>query len=431
MANDPSIAFDDTRGPAHRHRIGDHMFYIQPLTQERWPAVSTALDMHANEDLDHRWRPGQAAVAAFRELPRMITATLTPPCGRTHGPCSRRDTRQHEWHQRCDLCPCYDCQPCMIKFLTYEHYRQAAQARTRGTAVHDIKQQWIANQGNTATAWTMFRQIYDRQMSADELAAWVETIRPYFDSFLRFVDDYGLTWASWEMYEATIINRTHRFAGTLDGQIRFDANATPKALELCERLGEENPLVTEDTKSREKEEVALYAEMAKQLAAYRRGETILLDDGTEILLPATNHGAVLQLRPGAFTFRPVVTDDATFNAFLGNLADAMWTIELASESTLVRAFPRRTLPGISPPPKKTTPRKTAAKKTARPVVAPHLTDGRVVDAVEVQLPLDDATPAPPRTLAQVAAEQSATLRSITRPKVEPHPNSPYDDEIPF
>lgn len=455
MAHDPETPYqDDGHGPMHRHRVGDHLYYIHPLTGERWLAVSTVLDMHANEDLDHRWRPAQAAEAAFRQLPKVLAASITPMCGRTHGKCSRNDTRSHDWRERCADCPCDVCKVCVIKFLTYEHYRQSTRATERGTAVHRFKDFWIARAGDTASAWDEFNASYARLSSVQRLAL-VETIRPYVDSFRRFVDDYGLTWQSWAMTEATIINRTHGYAGTLDGQIRLDATTTKKALEMCERIGVIDPIVTEDTKSREKNDAALYPEMAKQLAAYRRGETILLDDGTEIPLPPTSHAAILQLRPEGYTFRLMVTDDPTFGAFLGNLADARWTIELGNESTLVKSFPRQPLVGlpepVKPPPrkrapaKKTTPALAKAAKAApqgqrpstragRPPLARYV-ENQFLDAQlpieDVPLPVSDVDPEPPSTIAEVAARQSATLRSMMKKTTEPDPRSPYKDNIPF
>lgn len=166
----------------------------------------------------------------------------------------------------------------------------------------------------------------------------------------------------------------------------------------------------------------LFDEHALQLSAYRRGEVILFDDGSEAPLQPTDGGAVLQLRPNGYLFRPVVTDETVYSIFLALLMSASWTFEHGHETVLVRAFPRQTLPGLSAPPKK----KAQPKKATGKRLAQDPPIGRAVE--EVQLPLGPVSP-----LKTAAVNSSAILRSLRgrNPEPPPHPDSPVGDEIPF
>jgi hypothetical protein len=381
----------DERGPKHRIWEGDYGWYVHPVTDERFVSVTTALEQIRKEDLDLRWRPALSAEAAFRELPRLIAATLTPLCGRTNGPCSRADRRQHEFNVRCDECPCGECMACLTKYLTYEHYRESARHVYRGSLTHNWIEDCITLRFDTAAAWAKFgddthRAILrktGREPFPAELTEARDLIAPHVDAFLRFVEDFKLTDPQqWLMAEATVLNRSYMFGGTVDAQIHIHATDGGKSLELCERLGLEDPVVNYDTKTREKLESAFWFDHALQQAAYRRGEVILLDDGSEAPLNPADGAIVVQLMPGKYASRLVVTDDAAFHAFLGILDLTRWMINDAKAATLVRTHPRQLLPGISPAPKKRTPRKVTP---ATLVSAVEPFDG----ATDVQLPIGD------------------------------------------
>lgn len=341
-------AIDRQRGPLHRHRDGDNLFYEHPITKERFDSVTAALDVIESDALCSRWRPGLAAKTAMAELPKLIRATLTPPCGRTNSRC-RTGTDGHDWRVRCADCPCDECELCVIHWLTYRHLSESRRRADEGSAVHDWIQDWVLSGG--------------RDPGIDP------ALRPYIDTFLRFVADFGLTPDSWELSETTILNRADGWAGTLDAHLRFVAAATAAARKLCHKFGLARPVLTADVKTREKEEAAFYADMAKQLAAYERGEVILFDDGREEPLPATDGGLVIQLRPDGYGWRRVDTSDATYAAFLANLASWRWERDFGAQATQVKTFPDLDIPDLPPlaaPKKATTPRKTAAPKKAAP-----------------------------------------------------------------
>lgn len=380
----PALASSDERGRIYTH----------PLTGETFISVTTALKAIGKEALIY-WAAGLAADAALNELPRLITATLKPECGNTFARCS------HDWRVRCADCPCEKCPACTSKWLRDRHIAESSRRADEGTRVHDVLEHWVLSDG--------------------EIRPHEDDIAPFVAQFQQFVADYGLTPKSWEMAEATVINREHAYAGTLDDILRFRAVDSPLAAEVCARLGKEEVLLLGDTKTRGRAgKAAIYPEHALQCAAYRNCSTILLPDGQEEPLPTVDGAFILQLRPDGYEMRLVVADDRTFGAFLAVLVLARWQWDHATASVSPRAFPK-------PKPEKATPAKAApVKKAAAPV---KKTAARKAAPAKPTEPEEALIPAPPpRPLREVAAAQSATLRSMTAgSRYESIP----DSEIPF
>jgi hypothetical protein len=203
--------------------------------------------------------------------------------------------------------------------------------------------------------------------------------------------------------------------------------------DVCKKFGLVRPLTTLDFKTREKEEGAFYSDMALQLGAYRRGEAVLLDDGSEHPLPPTDGGVVVQLHPDGYHVRPVRTRDEEYAAFLQILGYARWSIEWGAKVVSVWSqgpagreytFPDLDVPGVEPvkpvkAPRKSTPAKAApavagapAKRTAAAAGTQRKTS--TARAAKAQ----PALPEPPRP---------STLDLMR----QPHPNSPQKDWIPF
>jgi hypothetical protein len=350
-------------GPAYATTDDDgHRWYVFPDDPQRYLSVSTATGVIGSEGL-MVWAASLAATAAFIELPTILTASRKKPCERTYNQCAK----EHGWQARCDRCPCAVCRACVAKWLRDLHRAESSRRADEGTRVHDVIEWWALHDG----------QIKDHG----------EDIAPYVRAFLAFVAEYGLTPASFLMSEGTVINRAHRYAGTSDGIIRFDARATKAAAELVARVRfaiGEYPEHAEDrdallaavvadhrtvdlvfdakTKEKTKEEakgrVDFYAEHALQVTGYRHAPVVRIKGTTvEVAMPDTDGGLILQLRPDGCTARLMVTDDATFEAFLNAVGLCRWLLELGAKATQVGAFPL--------PPKAARPRKAApAKKTA-------------------------------------------------------------------
>lgn len=99
----------------------------------------------------------------------------------------------------------------------------------------------------------------------------------------------------WILSEATVWNRTESYAGTLD---------------WIARIG--NTVVLGDTKSGKD----VYPEVAVQLAAYQRAEFVLMPDGSEEPMPATDGACVLHLTDEGYRLVPVHVTEDTYRTFL-------------------------------------------------------------------------------------------------------------------
>jgi hypothetical protein len=382
------------RGPVNALTDEKGRFYEHPITGERFISVTTCLKSVAKDSLIF-WAAGLAAEAALDELPRLIAATLRKPCERTFNRC------EHDFRMRCSECPCDTCPTCVAKWLRDRHIAESSRRADEGTRAHDVIEHWVLNDG----------QVRDHD----------EDVAPFVRQFLAFVVDHGLTPRSWEMSEATVINREHEYAGTLDQLVRFKSSDSAAAAELCARLGKDEVLLLGDSKTRGKPTAAFYPEYALQCAAYRSCTHVLLPDGREEPLPEVDGAFVLQLRPDGYELRLVVADDSTFWAFLAVLSLARWQMQHATASVSTRSFPK---------PKPEPVAKPVAKATAKRVPVKKAASRRAARDPDGESP-------PSRPVRQVAAQQSATLASMTggwpakQPVPEAHPDSPYHDRIPF
>lgn len=378
-----------------------HRWYVfgEGEHEERFVSVTTALGLVDKEGL-RRWATSLSATAALDQLPKLIRATRTKDCGNTWKRC------QHDFRVRCATCPCEQCMPCVRKWIANRHYYESSRRADEGSRVHDVEEHWVLNGG--------------------ELRPHDEDVTEYVKQFLQWVADYQLTPDDWEMAEATVISRQYGYAGTLDAIVVFHADRGELCAQLVARVlgipvsqtADKSVRLLVDTKTREKEEARLYPEHALQQSGYLNAEVVRLRDGREMPLPRADGAAILQVRPDGYLFQPVVTDDRTFGAFLSVLAFAKWHFEHATASVSSRSFavpkePEQPKPAKTPPAKKTAARKATPRKLS------------VVKAAEPEA-LIAAPEAKP--VKAVAAGQSATLRSMTRPA---HPDSPYGDDIPF
>jgi hypothetical protein len=129
--------------------------------------------------------------------------------------------------------------------------------------------------------------------------------------FRRFVELFSPTF---ELAEATVYNRTHKYAGTLDV--------------IATIPGRGRALI--DTKTSES---GVYADAALQLSAYRYAEFIGLPDGTEAPVPEVDGCAVLWLPggpdPEGFGLIPMVADEQVFRSFRHVVEVARWAEDIA------------------------------------------------------------------------------------------------------
>ena len=177
-----------------------------------------------------------------------------------------------------------------IDWLKGAPYRERERKADAGTAIHE-----------QAEAYVLGKPLPPAQPS----------IRAQVAAFRQFLADFRPKYARvaerdhW-LAEASVYNRTERYAGTLD------------AIADIPGLGR----VLIDYKSSK----GVYPETALQLAAYRHAEFIGLPDGTEWPMPPVDGCAVLHLPahdegweptaddPG-YAFKPVIADEQVFRAF--------------------------------------------------------------------------------------------------------------------
>lgn len=305
-------------------------YYDHPVTGERFDSVTTALDVVDKERLKI-WAAGLAATEAFELLPLMNRSVLEPECGNSYNRCYLK----HGKDTQCGRCPCGVCERCVHRRLKDKHFSESSRRANEGTEVHEAARFWVLNGGSEITL--------------------SEAAQPYWVQFKQWVSDYGLrpndyptdkTWdlqqdrGSWEQTETTILNRDHMYAGTCDAAVWFVRGATTLATQICDRLGgKDRVLVRIDYKTREKPKEELFRDHPLQLVGYDRCTVAMPDDGSEHELVQADACAVLQLRPGSYTFRLVRTDDETFAAFLACLTIYRWLEGPALPSMAPEAFP--------------------------------------------------------------------------------------------
>jgi hypothetical protein len=124
-----------------------------------------------------------------------------------------------------------------------------------------------------------------------------DDVRPYVESFIRFVDEWKPKFIE---TEAFVASRKHEYAGTLDAIVEFNG----KAYILDIKTGKN-----------------VYPEVGLQMAAYARADFIGRVDQDEKQLPEINmnKGIVLHIRPDKYDVYPVMIGEQVFETFLSAL----------------------------------------------------------------------------------------------------------------
>jgi len=123
---------------------------------------------------------------------------------------------------------------------------------------------------------------------------WPAAVAPYMAALERFLADHEPEYLA---AEATVVNRSQWYAGTLDAIVTLDG--VPWLIDY--KTGEKGPYETD----------------ALQLAAYRNAEEIYrLPDGTNEPMLEVAGAAVVKLRPDGYTLYAMRADDEVYRAFL-------------------------------------------------------------------------------------------------------------------
>ena len=220
--------------PADASQEGDHRFYS--FKDEKFWSVTTILNVISKPALQ-QWAAKQAALYLMENFDLLTTI---------------RQNKPEE----------------VVRLVSTAHKRTMERSSWTGNEVHEYVQHLCEG-----------RKILPdyRPPHVEHFNRWVASFQPEF-----------------LLSEATVYNRKHSYAGTLDMVIR---------------CGDENILVDLKTGNN------IYPEVALQLAAYSRGEFIG-KDGQELELPKIDRAAVLHVRPNGYKYKNVTIDDKVFDSFL-------------------------------------------------------------------------------------------------------------------
>lgn len=136
-----------------------------------------------------------------------------------------------------------------------------------------------------------------------------ESIAGHVESFKRFLAERR---PEFELAEASVFNRSARYAGTLDAVAVLPGRG--RALLDYKTTGS-----------------GVYPEAALQLAAYRYAEFIGLPDGTEAPMPEVDGCAVVWIREDGYDLVPVTADEEVFRFFRHVVEVFRWAEETSKD----------------------------------------------------------------------------------------------------
>lgn len=265
--------------PIHAQNIpGKGRHYVHPSTGEMWPSVTNVLNISVAKPALKPWAVKITAEKAIDSIPAYLSAMTRPVC---------KPQRVAD--------ECEKCRECVLKRIKREanfvsenaadlgsRIHAAAEARVLGTPAHDDPE-----------------------------------VAPYVAQLFRFFTEHGIDLEGDVVAaEATVINRTHGYAGTGDLWVKMSTGAKRKRVVLIDYK------TSATTRA-----LTAYPEQGQQLAALAAGEHILLPNGAEIDAPKVKDTFVLALRADDYAFIPMPlhgTREAAFAAFVGALANAGW-----------------------------------------------------------------------------------------------------------
>jgi hypothetical protein len=245
-------------------------WYRVPGTDTKLRRVTTILAQGSTKgDVLSKWAANLVAEVAMANLPRLVSSSLYV----------EQRTETYDWLRRAPL-------------------RKRDERADIGSAVHRIIEAHVLEQ-----------PLPDQVMADVEMA-------PYLENFLRFVDEWQVTFEASEM---VVGSYEYGYAGTLDYLLKsplisaqFDVPASTVL------LGDTKTGGALDVKG-------VYPEAALQMAAYRKAQVAWLRDGTSVPMPATHdRGVVLHLRPEGYRLIPISCGEDVFAQFRITQQAAEW-----------------------------------------------------------------------------------------------------------
>lgn len=178
-----------------------------------------------------------------------------------------------------------------LKKLKGGRYESKDKAANRGTQVHKMGERLIAG----------------------EEVVVPELIRPYVDSYVRFMDEFQLRARH---IEALVYSETHRYVGTLDilGDILL-----PDMPEYAHLPRDEDGFVCDCLIDAKTNRSGIFGETALQLAGYRYAEWMQPDPhdpDTAFEMPAVTWTGAVWIRPDGYSLVPVEADEDEHRSLL-------------------------------------------------------------------------------------------------------------------
>lgn len=159
-------------------------------------------------------------------------------------------------------------------------------------AIRWLKGLPYANRDRAADLGTSVHEAIEAHVLGKPMPPWPTIIRPRMEQFVRFLEEWQ---PEFEMSEASVYNRTERYAGTLDGIAVIQGRR-----------------LIIDVKSGK----GVYPEAALQLSMYRYAEFVGSPDGEEVPMPAVDGAAVLHLTDHGYELVDVRADEQVYRAAL-------------------------------------------------------------------------------------------------------------------
>lgn len=200
----------------------------------------------------------------------------------------------------------------LVQIFKDLRYKDLDEAGNRGTEVH---------------------QLAHRLASGEEVDV-PEALVLHVRSYLRFLEE----WAPYDaLVERVVINRRWRYMGRFDMLARFDN--LPEW--IAERIGADTGTGLVDIKTARS---GIFAEVALQLEAYRRCET-MLDGSTEVPMPPVDFVAAIHVRADGYDVHAfdveAVHRPTTFDIFLYAKQVGEWLDWKEGPASTVKSPPLR------------------------------------------------------------------------------------------
>lgn len=182
---------------------------------------------------------------------------------------------------------------------------------TSKEALKDLKSRAKVVWGLAAERGTQVHALADAYLLGLPEPETTDEIRAYFRQYLRFLSDFAVDLTrDLVASEASVVNRTVGYAGTLDVLMMLQTDLDPEPV-----------LWLLDVKTSAKHPVnQLWPEYPLQLAGLRHAEHVWLPNDLEEPMPQARRCGILNLRPGAYALIPVEAGAREFAAFKSALA---------------------------------------------------------------------------------------------------------------